>query len=72
MSKDMKRARRRHDRQRMIAKARRIRPWEDVPQRAADNLAICSCRMCGNPRRWWRDAPMQERRQAVRERDWEL
>lgn len=72
MFKDMKRARRRHDRARMIAKAIRVYPWNKFPQKAANNLAMCSCWMCGNPRRWGRDLLMHERRQAVRERDWDL
>lgn len=70
MFKEMKRARRRHDRARMIARAARIRPWSPAPQKIADNLAACSCYMCGNPRRWWRELPMQERRQNIRDRDW--
>jgi len=69
MIKDRKRARRRHDRARMIARARRVRPWSKVPQKEADNLAMCSCWMCGNPRRWQSELTMQERRQARRERD---
>ncbi len=72
MFKNMKRARRRHDRARMIAKAARVYPWTRFPQKAADNLAVCSCWMCGNPRRWGQCLLMQERRQAVRERDWDL
>lgn len=72
MFKDMKRARRRHDRARMIAKAARARPWDKVPQKAADNLAMCSCWMCGNPRRWGAEPQMQERRQEIRDRDWRL
>ncbi|PWC73436.1 hypothetical protein TSH58_04505 [Azospirillum sp. TSH58] len=62
MFKDMKRARRRHDRARMVAKAARLRPWAAFPQKGADNLASCSCWMCGNPRRHWLEPTMQERR----------
>lgn len=71
MSKDMARARRRYERLRMIAKARRVRPWADLPQKCADNLASCSCWMCGNPRRYGMEPTMQEQRQAFRERDWD-
>jgi hypothetical protein len=71
MFKDRKRARRRHDRARMVAKAFRVRPWDKVPQKAADNLASCSCWMCGNPRRYENQHTMQERRNALRARDWE-
>ncbi|GAA4250793.1 hypothetical protein GCM10022293_18970 [Azospirillum formosense] len=72
MFKDMKRARRRHDRARMVAKAARVYPWSKFPQKAADNLALCSCWMCGNPRRWGAEPGMQEQRQKIRNRDWEL
>lgn len=69
MFKDMKRARRRHDRARMIARAKRIRPWVDVPQKAANNLASCSCWMCGNPRHYGMGPTMQEQRRAIRDSD---
>lgn len=72
MFKDMKRARRRHDRARMVAKAISIYPCSEFPQKVADNLASCSCWMCGNPRRWAAEPGMQERRQEIRDRDWEL
>ena len=71
MSKDMTRARRRHDRARMIARVKRVQPWATVPQKLADNLAMCSCWMCGNPRRRLNERTMQERRQDVRDQDWE-
>lgn len=61
------RARRRTDAARMKAKARRIYP-HDKQGTAADHLAVCSCRMCGNPRRWWGDVTMQERRAEEAER----
>ena len=41
--------------------------WGDVLARrkmvgtvSADNLAVCSCHMCGNPRRHWRELTIQE------------
>ncbi|PWC48404.1 hypothetical protein [Azospirillum sp. TSA6c] len=71
MSKDMMRARRRHDRARMVAKVRRILPWADVPQKVADNMAVCSCWMCGNPRRYRIELTIQERRQDIRDLDWD-
>ena len=70
MLKDAKRARRRHDRARMIARAKRFYPWQRCPQKLADNLAVCSCWMCGNPRRWHGELPMQEWREKVRGREW--
>lgn len=68
MFKDMKRARRRQDRARMVARARRLYPDHDIPQQVADNLAACSCYMCGNPRRWHRELTMQEIRRASKDR----
>jgi hypothetical protein len=74
MFKDKKRARRRHHRARMVARAFRMaRAWDwsiETPQRMADNMAKCSCWMCGNPRKWGGEPLMAERRQAIRERDW--
>lgn len=44
-----KRARRRADRERMVARARRLFP-NNHPGKYADNLTKCSCWMCCNPR----------------------
>ncbi len=52
----------------MLARAKRYYPGQRH-QRLADNLASCSCWMCGNPRRWHGEVTMQERRQDVRDRD---
>ncbi|KJR63169.1 hypothetical protein VY88_23780 [Azospirillum thiophilum] len=68
MFKDMKRARRRQDWARMVARARRFYPDQDIPQQLADNLAVCSCWMCGNPRRWHGELTMQEIRQDSNDR----
>lgn len=46
-----KRARRRRDLQRMKAKALRIYP-HDPKGTQAEHLSVCSCWMCGNPRRY--------------------
>jgi hypothetical protein len=67
MHKDMKRAWRRHCRARMVARAKRFYPWQSCPQQLADNLALCSCGMCGNPRRHAKGRErltMQEQRQG--------
>ena len=69
MPKDLKRARRRRNRARMIARAKRLYPCLDVPQKAANNLAQCSCWACGNPRRYWGERTLQEQRQDLRPRD---
>lgn len=47
---ETRRERRIRDRLRMKAKAARIYP-HDPKRRHADNLAVCSCHMCCNPRR---------------------
>jgi len=31
----------------------------------------CSCWMCGNPRKWWHDIPLQETRQLLTLQDFE-
>lgn len=60
--KDIKRALRRHHRQRMIAHAQRIlymgmRPsnpaMQDWALRNYDHLKKCSCWMCGHRRKWY-------------------
>ena len=51
----------------MLARAKRFYPGQRH-QRLADNLASCSCWMCGNPRRWFGELTMQEIRQDVRDR----
>lgn len=53
------RARRIADKKRM--KAKRVRP-NDINGVNADHLAECSCFMCGNPRKWWNEKTLQERR----------
>jgi hypothetical protein len=78
--KTMKRALRRHHRQRMIARALRLYAgwWSPSDpehpsqiwrwaRRNHDHLAVCSCWMCGNPR-WWDGPPIQERRLHEAER----
>lgn len=60
-----RRARRRRDKARMKAKARRIRPYAPHADKAADHLQVCSGPCCGNPRRWLGEPTMQERRAAL-------
>lgn len=54
-----KRARRIADKLRMKAKAKRIYP-RDEKARNADHLKCCSCFMCGNPRKWWKQKTISE------------
>lgn len=59
------RARRIQDKQRMKAKAKRIGQINGIPgnwDKLADHLAACSCFACGNPRRYFNEKTMQERR----------
>ena len=42
---------RRHHRHRLVLKTLRIHSSRELAVRAVDNLAKCSCWMCGNPRR---------------------
>jgi len=55
-----KRGRRRRDKRRMKRKARRVWRGVDMPERWADHLAVCSCPLCGNPRRHWGERTRQE------------
>jgi hypothetical protein len=63
---DKRRARRRRDKQRMKARAKRVYFFfSNDPSEAAklaDHLAHCSLSCCGNPRRWFGQLTMQERR----------
>lgn len=55
------RADRRHHDERMKMKARRLYP-HDKKAKLSDHLAQCSCHMCGNPRKYFGEPTMQERR----------
>lgn len=57
-SKDKKRARRRVNNRRMKAVAEAL----GRDPKYADHLATCSCHMCGNPRKLWKQRTMQELR----------
>ena len=72
-----KREERRHHLDRMKAKARRIArdswnysEYNDDPKRAekwANTLCLCSCGMCGNPRKWkWSCEKTRQERMADR------
>jgi len=60
--KNDKRALRRLHSRRMKKKAKRIYFWNDNPEKYADNLAVCSCPMCGNPRKHFHQETLQEKR----------
>jgi hypothetical protein len=59
------RADRRHHDARMKKKARRVYPG-DTNGKLSDHLASCSCYMCGNPRKYFGEPTMQERRETSR------
>jgi hypothetical protein len=61
-----KRARRRAAKERTKAAARRLYPWCKRPERYADNLTVCSCWGCGNPRRWLGERTRQELREEAK------
>lgn len=46
----MSRSQRRHDRDRMVIRAKWLYPHTAVPQKYADNRTVCSRYCCGNPR----------------------
>lgn len=55
-----KRALRRHHLARMKAKARKALPHHPNAEQFANHLKMCSCHMCGNPRKWWNAKTLQE------------
>lgn len=62
---EKKRQRRRRDVARMKAKAVRIGRQHHLPgnwARLYNHLAECSGRCCGNPRKWFGEVTIQERR----------
>jgi hypothetical protein len=62
---DRSRARRRHATARMKRRAKEIYPHM-TPGKAADHLAMCSCAGCGNPRRFYGEETISEKKQALR------
>lgn len=79
MEKNKKRAERRAQKERMLRKALKkaemfyasddFEEWKKRwAVRHADNLASCSCHMCGNPRRIWNEPTIQEKKISQRER----
>lgn len=60
----MKSVRRRQDAARMRSRARRL-PWYGSWPKIelfSDTMKICSCYMCGNPRKWYKRRTLAERR----------
>lgn len=44
----------------MKRKARKIYSFMEKPEKLADHLKCCSCFMCGNPRKWWKEPSLKE------------
>jgi hypothetical protein len=63
-AKNMKRARRRNDLNRMKSRARVIYP-HDKNAKWANHLQACSCPGCGNPRKYFNEKPIQEQRADI-------
>jgi len=69
---EKKRERRRRDLHRMKATAARIGQEHGMPgnwRKLYNHLAVCSSYCCGNPRKWFGEFTMQERRFAAEEVD---
>lgn len=73
MYQEKKRERRRRDFLRMKNRARKVRgKWMNIhhadpsldesSSKLANNISICSCYMCGNPRKWWDEITFQEQK----------
>lgn len=59
-----KRAERRHHLKRMKSKAKSVY-WYNEPDKAitlANHLASCSCSRCGNPRKYYKEKTIQEKK----------
>lgn len=66
MNKPMDRALRRHHVKRLIEKRRQHRMWRHVGadiRKAANTPTPCSCWMCGNPRKYFKQKTYQEQKQ---------
>lgn len=46
---------------RMKVRAKKLYPTNRIPEKLADHLAVCSCWMCGNPRKYFRQDTLKER-----------
>lgn len=67
--KDMSRSERRHERARLKRSRKAHWGFKDLSQESpkrqgqvVDTPTLCSCPMCGNPRKWTGEPTMQERR----------
>jgi hypothetical protein len=68
--KDTKRAQRRFELRKKKKEAKKVlincwyikNPTDKIVGRHADNLAMCSCTMCGNPRKYFNKPTIQEKR----------
>ena len=68
--KTNKRVIRRKNKIRMKKKAKKIYPYYDKAETLADHLACCSCTMCGNPRKHFKDKTIQEKKEDDKFKYW--
>jgi len=77
--KSNKRAQRRHNYSRLKSKRIHKKYWgrsraEWTVQQLGlltNTPKICSCYMCGNPRKYWKESPFQEKK-LLEKTDWEI
>ena len=80
MSRQRGRAQRREDARRAVARARKVvraqlgsdadvQEVEALARKLANNMAACSCPLCGNPRKWLGSHSVQELREALDRHD---
>jgi len=82
MYQEKKRERRRRDFLRMKNRAHKVQTewWagfsytEDeidiASSKLANNIKVCSCYMCGNPRKWWRKSKtIQEKKADINDKE---
>ena len=75
MEKQTRRAKRRHHHSRMLERVKHFSLynyfWSDETEkeqhqkRMAENRKPCSCHMCGNPRKHWKELTIQEKRAII-------
>ena len=68
----MKRAKRRKEKAKRKKRAQKIFPWAGKrAEKWADNMTLCSGPCCGNPRKWFKEKTIQERKADEREKEQE-
>ena len=60
--KDTQRALRRVQKEKKKKISSKIYSGDRIPSKYADHLKACSCSMCGNPRKFYKEKTIQEKR----------